>query len=62
MLKLEIPFCCQTQTTPRKFLGLNVDALNFIDIFGYAGGVSFMSENGDGKRFMNRMSDLSYIN
>lgn len=44
------------------FLGLKVDALNFLDIFGYAGGVSFMSENGDGKRFMNRMSDLSYIN
>lgn len=44
------------------FLGLKVDALNFPDIFGYAGGVSFMSENGDGKRFMNRMSDLSYIN
>lgn len=39
-----------------------VDALNFLDIFGYPGGVSFMSENGDGKRFMNRMSDLSYIN
>ena len=45
-----------------RFLGLKVDALNFLDIFGYAGGVSFMSENGDGKRFMNRMSDLSYIN
>ena len=44
------------------FLGLKVEALNFLDIFGYAGGVSFMSENGDGKRFMNRMSDLSYIN
>lgn len=44
------------------FLGLIVEALNFLDIFGYAGGVSFMSKNGDGKRFMNRMSDLSYIN
>lgn len=43
------------------FLGLKVDALNFLDIFGYVGGVSFMSENGDGKHFMNRMSDLSYI-
>jgi len=43
------------------FLGLEVEALNSLDIFGSAGGVSFMSENGDRKRFMNRMSDLSYI-
>ena len=43
------------------FLKLTVEALNSIDMSGRPGGVSFMSENENGKRFMNRVSDLSYI-
>ena len=44
------------------FLGLNVESLNQSEIFGLAGGVSFMYENDDGKRFIKRISDTSYIN
>ena len=44
------------------FLGLNVESLNQSEIFGLAGGVSFMYENNDGKRFIKRISDTSYIN
>ena len=44
------------------FLGLNVDSLNQSEIFGLAGGVSFMYENNDGKRFIKLISDTSYIN
>lgn len=43
------------------FLGLEIEMLNHIDLFGLAGGVSFMSENDEGKRFIKRLSDLSYI-
>ena len=43
------------------FLGLNVESLNQSEIFGLAGGVSFMYENDDGKRFIKRISDTSYI-
>lgn len=43
------------------FLGLDVESLNQFELFGLAGGVSVMFENNDGKRFMKRLSDLSYM-
>ena len=43
------------------FLGLPVESLNEFELFGMAGGVSFMFENHEGKRFIKRMGDLSYI-
>lgn len=43
------------------FLGLGVESLNQFELFGFAGGVSLMFENDDGKRFIKKLSDLSYI-
>lgn len=43
------------------FMGLNVEALNSFEIFGLSGGVSYMFENNEGKRFIKRISDMSYI-
>lgn len=43
------------------FLRLGVESLNGAELFGLAGGVSVMFENDDGKRFMKRMSDLSFM-
>lgn len=43
------------------FLGLSVEAVNSFELFGLAGGVSHMFENDDGKRFIKRISDMSYI-
>lgn len=43
------------------WLGLDVEMLNKCDLFGKAGGVSFMHENSDGKHIITRLSDLSYI-
>ncbi len=43
------------------FLGLDVESLNHIELFGIAGGVSLMFENNEGKRFVKRISDTSYI-
>ena len=43
------------------FLGLGVESLNHVEIFGLAGGVSMMFENQEGKRFLKRMSDLSFM-
>ena len=43
------------------FLGLPVESLNGFELFGMAGGVSFMFENNEGKRFVKRMGDLSYM-
>ena len=43
------------------FLGLNVDSMNNGEIFGLAGGVSHMFVNNEGKRFIKRISDMSYI-
>lgn len=43
------------------FLGLPVESLNNFELFGMAGGVSFMFENNEGKRFVKRMEDLSFI-
>ena len=43
------------------FLRLDVESLNQAEMFGLAGGVSFMFENNDGKRFIKKISDMSYI-
>ena len=43
------------------FLGLNVESINGCEIFGLAGGVSHMFEADNGKRFIKRISDMSYI-
>ena len=43
------------------FLGLSVETLNVSELFGLAGGVSYMFENNEGKRFIKRVSDMSYI-
>ncbi|XZH20923.1 histidine phosphatase family protein [Clostridium perfringens] len=43
------------------WLGMEVEMLNKSELFGLAGGVTFMEETASGKRFMKRMSDMSYI-
>lgn len=43
------------------FLGLNVESLNSFEMFGLSGGVSYMFENNEGKRFIKRISDMSYL-
>ncbi len=43
------------------FLGLDVESLHSAELFGLAGGVSFMFVNNEGKRFIKRISDMSYI-
>ena len=43
------------------FLGLGVETINTCEVFGLAGGVSYMFENNEGKRFIKRISDMSYI-
>lgn len=43
------------------FLGLDVESLNTCEIFGLSGGVSYMFVNDEGKRFVKRMSDMSYL-
>ena len=43
------------------FLGLSAETLNVSELFGLAGGVSYMFENNEGKRFIKRVSDMSYI-
>ena len=44
------------------FLGLSIETINTSEMFGLAGGVSYMFENNEGKRFIKRMSDMSYVN
>ena len=44
------------------FLGLSVETLNTCEIFGLAGGGSFMFENNEGKKMIKRISDTSYVN
>ena len=44
------------------FLGLDIETLNACEIFELAGRVSHMIVNDDGKRFIKRVSDMSYIN
>lgn len=43
------------------FFGLGVETINTCEVFGLAGGVSYMFENDEGKRFIKRISDMSYI-
>ena len=43
------------------FMGITVESLNTCEIFGFAGGVSNMFVNNEGKRFIKRISDMSYI-
>lgn len=43
------------------FLGLNIETINTGEIFGLAGGVSHMFITAEGKRFIKRVSDMSYI-
>jgi len=43
------------------WLGLDVELLNQCDLFGMAGGVSFLNENQDGKHIIRRLSDMSYL-
>ena len=43
------------------WLGLDVEMFNKCEIFGGAGGVSFMREDSDGKRIISRINNRSYI-
>ena len=43
------------------WLGLPVESLEKTEIFGVSGGVSFLFENSDGKRFIKKLSDTSYM-
>lgn len=43
------------------FLGLDIETLNNFELFGCAGGVSYMTVGDDGKRLIRKISDLSYI-
>lgn len=43
------------------WLGLPVESLNNFELYGFSGGVSHLLQNNDGKRFIKRMSDMSYI-
>ena len=43
------------------FLGQDVEAINTCEVFGLAGGISHMFENDEGKRYVKRISDMSYI-
>ena len=43
------------------FLGLDVETINNCEMFGLSGGVSYMFVNNEGKRFIKRISDMSYI-
>lgn len=43
------------------WLGMDIEMLNRSEILGVAVGVTFMQETADGKRFIKRMSDMSYI-
>ncbi|WP_255993324.1 histidine phosphatase family protein [Clostridium perfringens] len=44
------------------WLGMEVEMLNKSELFGLAGGVTFMEETASGKRVIKRMSDTSYVN
>lgn len=43
------------------FLGLSVESINTCEIFGMAGGVSYMYEDDEGRRIIKRISDMSYM-
>ncbi len=42
------------------WLGLDVEMLNSIDLYGVSGGVSFLRQTIDGKRIIRKLSDTSY--
>ena len=44
------------------FLGLSVETLNTCEIFGLAGGGSYMFEKKEGKRLIKKINDTSYVN
>lgn len=44
------------------FLGLSIETINTSEMFGLAGEVSYMFENNERKRFIKKMSDMSYVN
>lgn len=44
------------------WLGMEVEMLNKSELFGLAGGVTFMEETASEKRVIKRMSDTSYVN
>ena len=44
------------------WLGMDIEMLNRSELWGLSGGVSFLHENAEGKHFINRLSDMSYIN
>lgn len=44
------------------WLGMEVEMLNKSELFGLAGGVTFMEETASGKRVIKRMSDTSHVN
>ena len=43
------------------FLGMPVESLHTCELSGLAGGVSWMFVDDNGKRFIKRMGDLSFI-
>jgi broad specificity phosphatase PhoE len=43
------------------WLGLDIEFLNKCDLFGMAGGVSFLHENAEGKHIIKRLSDMFYV-
>lgn len=43
------------------FLGLDEEFMNQGELFGFAGGVSFLTVTDDGKRIIKRLSDLSFM-
>ncbi len=43
------------------FMGLDVESMNDFEAFGLSGGVSCMFINDEGKRYIKRVSDMSYI-
>lgn len=43
------------------WLGLPAEFLEKAELFGVSGGVSFLFENAEGKRFIKKMSDTSYM-
>ncbi|MDE5698424.1 MAG: phosphoglycerate mutase family protein [Lachnospiraceae bacterium] len=43
------------------FMGLSVESINSCEIFGLAGGVSYMYEDDEGRRIIKRISDMSYV-
>lgn len=42
-------------------LWVDVEDINGCELFGLSGGVSYMFVNNEGKRFIKRISDMSYI-